>query len=542
MFGDRREVVSGVEAREKLAEGINLLADTVACTMGPKGRNVIMQRVYNKNRITKDGVSVADEFFLSDPVQDIGAQTIKEAAQRTAEDAGDGTTTSTVLAREIYRHGLEYLNEDTSRNPVDVVKGIDLAVSDAVESLKKVAKPVKINSIELENVATISANNDEEIGKIVAEAVSMVGKEGKVVMQTSKDASTYVDTVEGAVWDQGIFHQGFVNELPKETMELEKPLIVVSNHKFSSHNEIKPFFQYAASKKRDMLIICEELEKSALEYALLNVTKGAANVAFVRPPSISNFRNFMLEDLAVITGGTFRDRNKGNKIENFDTEKHFGLADRVIVTRKQTVIIDGKGTEEEKEVRIQAIQDNIKNAEKGIDDRHKERLAKMFSGLSTVYIGANSEFEMKEKKDRVEDSILATQSALEEGIVPGGGCTLANIELDLVEEGLNRDIVAGYNIIRNAMHKPLEQILTNAGLSNLLYDSSRPVSDGYNVATNTPVDDMIKAGIIDPAKVVRVSLENASSVAKMLLTTESIIYYAEDHLPESIKMDPGNVR
>jgi len=547
MFGDRREVISKKEARDQLKQGINTLADTVACTMGPKGRHVIVQRIYNDSRVTKDGVTVASEFFLNDPVQDIGAQLIKKVAVKTAEDAGDGTTTATVLSRAIINEGLNYVNSDKQHNPVDVNKGIDIAVEKIVTNLKKMSIPVDINTKELEHVATISTNNDEELGAIVAEAVSSVGKEGKVVMEYSKDHKTYTEVIKGTVSDQGFISPEFITDANKEEVVLNKPLILVSNFKFLAIEHIEPFFKYAYDNKRDMLIIAEELEKQALGYALGNLARGVVNIAIVRPPSVSNMRSFMLGDIATITGGSYRNRMSNHLPEKFLT-KYYGEADKVIVNRKNTIILGGKGDEEEKKERIESIRENIKNADKGVDDRHRDRLSKMFSGVATVYIGANSELEREEKKYRVEDAILATQSALEEGIVPGGGMALIeSINWDpLNQDLLEGDIDAGYTIALAACMKPFMQILSNAGKDGeaiLKEIKSRPSGTGYNVKTGEYVPDLIKEGVIDPTKVVRVALENAASVAKMILTTEAVIYYGEDnHLAESIKPDPGNVR
>jgi chaperonin GroEL len=543
MFGDRRRVLSGKENREELRKGVNLLADTVSCTLGPKGRNVICQRVYNKSRITKDGVTVAGEFFLEDPIQDIGAQIIKEASQKTAEEAGDGTTTSTVLARSIYNNGLNYLNEDNANNPVDVIAGIDLAVNDIVKNLKKLSIDINPNTKHLENVATISANNDSDLGKIVSEAVSTIGKDGKVIMENSKDSSTYFNVIRGTIIEQGFIHPVFSTSSESEEMVLNNPLIVVSNFKFSSMEQIRDICTYAYKNQRELLIIAEELDKEALVYVAENVSRGKIKMAVVRPPGVSNMRNFMLSDIAIITGGDFKDTVKGHNPKRFNAN-NFGSAEKVIVNRKQTVIIEGKGSKEEKQKRISAIQENIKNAEKGIDDRHKERLSKMFSGVATIYIGANSEVEQKEKKDRVEDAILATQSALEEGIVPGGGFALYNCIKKKWKAFDNKDIEAGYTIVMHSCLDPLKTIISNAGKNpdTILSKLNKTNRMGYNSKSGLYVENVIESGIIDPTKVARVSLINAASVAKTLLTTEATIYYSENHLPESIKMDPGNVK
>ena len=544
MFGDRREVITGNEAREQLRQGVNILADAVSCTLGPKGRNVILQRVYNKSRVTKDGVSVASEIFLDNAIQDIGAQLIKEAAQNTADEAGDGTTTSTVLARAIYNKGLDYINENDKHNPIDVNRGIGLAVEDIVKGLIKESIPVAANSKELEHVATISANNDEELGKIVAEAVSSVGKDGQVIMENSKTSDTYHDIIAGTIIEQGFISPHFIVDGNSEEIELNNPLIVVSNFKLTSREHIDPFFKKAYNENRSMLIIAEELEKEALAYALENVLRGIVNIAIVRPPSVSNMRNFMLGDIATITGGAFRNYNASHSPTKF-FDKFYGEAEKVIVNRKQTVIINGKGSEDDKLARKISIEENIKNADKGVDDRHRDRMSKMFSGVATIYIGASSEVEQREKKDRVEDAILATQSALYEGIVPGGGLTL----LKLAKAKHNRKFEntcqeAGYVIVQHACTTPLRQILYNAGkdLSEITLNLNKTNRKGYNAKTDMYVEDMIEEGVIDPTKVVRTALENAASVAKTLLTTETVIYLKDSHIAESIKMDPGNVK
>lgn len=543
MFGDRRKVINGEDSRNKLKEGIDILADAVSCTMGPKGRNVILQRVYNQSRVTKDGVTVANEIFLEDPVQDIGAQLIKEAAQKTADKAGDGTTTSTVLARALFTRGLEYIKNNPTASPVDFNKGVSLAVEAVVNNIKEKAKTIETDSKELEHVASISCNNDNELGKIVAEAVSAVGKEGKVIKQFSKDGRTYTEVIKGTVVEGGFISDQFPIIMNSEEVELINPLILVSNFKMSSGEQVEPFLQKAYAEQRDMVIICEELEREALGYVLENVARGKIRVAVVRPPAVSNMRNFMLQDIAVITGASFRNTVSGHKTNKvFDS--HYGEAEKVIINRKQTVIIGGKGTEEDKEARIESIKENIKNAEINIDGRHQDRLNKMFTGIATIYIGGASEAEMKEKKDRVDDAIRASQSALQEGIIPGGGIGLiAMSDVNRPKETLNKDTLVGYTTLIDICKEPFNQIIKNAGLSpeEVMSKINFNNISGYNAKTDMYVEDMIEEGIIDPAKVTRVALENASSIAGVLLTTESIIYLAEGHLPESVKMDPGNI-
>lgn len=536
MFGDQRGVVQGQEARKELLKGINILADTVACTMGPKGRNIIIQRLYNQSRTTKDGVTVASEFFLPDPIQDIGAQLIKEAAQKTAEEAGDGTTTATVLARELIKLGMAYLDENPEANPIDLINGMDAAVDHYVEQIKKQSIQIDVESDKLEDIATISANNDSVLGELVAEAVRKVGVDGQVAMDFTKGSESYIDIIEGTVWDQPIIHANFITEENKEDIILDNPYIAVTNFKISSDEDAYNVVKPAQKAGKPLLLICEELTKTGLAYLLKHSALGHIKLAVVRPPGMSNMRQFMLGDLATITGAKFRDYNKDHKASNFQAS-YYGSAEKVIVDRKKTVIIKGGGNPDEIKKRIDSIHENIKNAEKGIDGRHKDRLAKMFSGLATVYIGGNSDLEKKEKKDRVEDSILATQSALSEGVLPGGGYFLVNA-YDAIATNGNKDYEKGISITIEACSKPYKQILTNAGLTGML-SSTNPI----NVKTGEKVKDLIEEGVIDPAKVTRCALENAASVAKMILISEGVIHYLDNqHIHESIVMDRGNIK
>jgi chaperonin GroEL len=542
MFGDQRSVISKQEAREELLKGINLLADTVAYTMGPKGRNVILQRHYNQSRVTKDGVTVASEFFLKDPVQDIGAQLIKEAAQKTADEAGDGTTTATVIAREIIREGIKYLNINPKANPIDLNEGITFAVNKIVEAIKNKSQPVNIEDDSLLHVATISANNDPKLGELITEAVRMVGKDGQVLMEYTENPESYIETIKGATWQQPIINANFIVAADTEEIVLDNPLIVVSNFKLSSDKEAYEITKVAQSQNRPVLIICEELSKSALAFLLKSVRSGHIKAAAVLPPGMSNMRTFHLEDLSVITGASFQDYNKGDTPKSFKST-FYGSAEKVIVNRKQTVIIGGKGNPDAIEKRKLSIKENIKNAQKGLDDRHKNRYAQMFGGIATVYVGGGSDIERKERKDRVEDSILATQSALSEGILPGGGSFLYDPKVGINLRGYEPNSREAYyqkgmQIVLSACTAPYKQILENAGISM--------EKDGYrllNVKTGEQVKDLIEEGIIDPAKVTRCALENAASVAKMILTTEGVIYYTDDqHIHESITMDRGNMK
>jgi len=539
MFGDKREVIKGEEARQKLQQGINILADTVACTMGPKGRNVILQRVYNKSKITKDGVSVANEFFLDDAIMDIGVQLVKEAAQKTVDDAGDGTTTATILAREIFNLGLGYI--DKRYNPIDINKGIDYAVDIITEKIKDQSKTIQTNSEDLYNIAKISANNNKEIGKLVAETVSVVGSNGKIFLEESKNSKTYSKILKGTVIEKGFISPYFRTKNNDKDVVLNNPLIVVSNFKMNSGSDVAIFLKKSYNEKRDILIIAEGLEKEALALILENLHNGKINIGVITPPSVANMRDFMLNDIAIITGASYRNVVKGHRPDRF-VDRYYGGAEKVIISKTQTVIVNGKGNEEEKQKRIESINKDIEQAEKGIDDRHKERLTKMFSGIATIYVGATTEVEMKEKKDRIEDSILASQSALQEGIISGGGIFLYDILKRT--KTINNKLQQGLDIVKIACNKPFIQILKNAGkdVKKVLNKLAEKEYKGYDSDNEVYVKDMIKAGIIDPAKVTRVALQNAASVAKTLLTTEAIIYYKDSHLPKSIHTDPDNIK
>jgi chaperonin GroEL len=437
---------------------------------------------------------------------------------------------------------MEYLDSNPQANPIDLINGMTAAVDHVVEQIKKEAIQIDIESDKLEDIATISANNDPELGKLVAEAVRKVGVDGQVAMDFTKGAESYIDVIEGTTWSQPIINANFITEENTEEIVLDKPYIAVTNFKISSDEDAWKLVEPAKKAERPLLLICEELTKTGLAYLLKHAALGHIKVAVVRPPGMSNMRQFMLGDLAVITGAKFRDYNKDHKPSKFRQE-YYGSAEKVIVDRKKTVILKGEGEQEAIDQRIKSIHENIDKAIQGADSRHKDRLAKMFSGLATVYIGGNSDLERKEKKDRVEDSILATQSALAEGVIPGGGEFLARA-YDAVATDGNKDYETGVGIVTEAIKKPYNQILFNAGLTDMMLDNadSNPAQP-VNVKTGERVDDLVEEGIIDPAKVTRCALENAASVAKMILISEGVIHYLDNqHIHESIVMNRGNIK
>lgn len=544
MFGDRRRLVFNDEARKLLGEGINLLADAVEVTLGPRGGNVILERIYNPSKVTKDGVSVAGDIFLENPVQNIGAQTVKQTASKTAEDAGDGTTTATVLARAIYNRALHYM--DQGYNATELKKGVEYAVNELVKMISD--NSLSINTLdELTNIAVISANGDEELGKIIAEAVHEIGASGAVSIEESKTDKTFSEIIKGTVIDRGFISQYFATSDDKEIV-LENPITLVTNSIITNPKDLESFFKYCDSQKRSFLIIMEELDKLALAYALDMITKGLVKGAIISAPGVATMRNFMLEDLAVVTGGKFIDRFRGHDITKV-TSTHMGGAEKVIVSRKRTIIIGGKGDENKIEERKASIQKDINDAEINIDSRHKDRYSKMFAGVSTIYVGGTTDVEKQERKDRVDDAVRATQSALAEGFVPGGGITLYKLsnKLDDTIDGTD-SFKTGITLIKNACKVPFQTIVKNTGLSVEVveadlkrFDSEYNLESGYNARTGEMTKNLLKDGIIDPAKVTRVALENAASVATLLFTTNCVVYLKDDQ-HERLNMDPGNVQ
>jgi chaperonin GroEL len=536
MFGEVKEVKFKDSVHDKLKEGVNTLSNAVRLTLGPKGRNVVLGRHFNPPHVTKDGVSVAREIFLEDEIENIAAQIIKQAAARTAEDAGDGTTTSTILSAEIFNRGLKAIKSDS--NPIDIKRGIDKTVKQVVEQLKKQSIEIGTDYNKIKDIATISANNDEEIGILIADAIKLIGRDGKILTEVNEEnPDTYIKHTSGSFIEHGWISQQFINNESEHKKEFENCLILVTDHKIDAFTQVKPYIEYAHERNRPLLIIAEELEGEALIWITTNVIAGKLKCAVVRPPSVAGMRTFALQDLAISTGATYfskerHDLSKGNA-------SHLGTAKKVIVDRKSTIIVEGNGDKKKIQERINSIKTTIEASPKGIKDRHKERLAKTFTGIVNMYIGANTEVEKKEKRDRIDDALCATQAAIEEGIVPGGG--IAYLSAINKIKGIkyeNSDEALGGKIVLDSCIEPFKQILFNAGkspdiiLGNVMNGSKY---FGYNARTEEYEDDMIKAGIIDPTKVTRVALENAASAATMLLITDCVIYKKEENYNATIR-------
>jgi len=544
MFGDVRDIIFKEEVRNKIQRGINILADAVSVTLGPKGQNVILGREYNTSKITKDGVSVANEVFLEDKAENIGAQLVKQAASKTADGAGDGTTTSTVLARNIYNEGLKHIV--AGADPMDLKRGIDKATSVLSKSITDLATDVNPGSDYIKQVATISANNDEEIGIIVADAHNGLPKEGRVVMTDSNNTETYVKIKEGAVWEKGYVSNGYITGKDDTKTVLDNPYILVSDQKMSDHNEIMPIINKIIKdgNKRSLLIIAEEVDKFALSFLLENTKAGIFTAVCVRPPSIADMRSFMLEDLAIITGGTFISRELLNQLERVPLDK-LGTAEQVIIDRSETIIVKPGGNPEKILARKNGIREANKDRKPELVALHDNRIASLFGGVAQIYVGGYNEVDVEEKKYRIEDATCAVSSALEEGIVPGGGTALLKARNNSTKpEGRNVDERLGIDIVWNACEAPLRQIATNSSVSpdvvlNTIEDSD--YSKGYDAKDDRYVSNMIKEGIIDPAKVSRVSLENAASIAGGLLTVNCMIVNKDNNvLPTGIKNFDSN--
>ncbi|GIV39980.1 MAG: 60 kDa chaperonin [Thermonema sp.] len=530
-----KNILFDVDAREKLKKGVDALANAVKVTLGPKGRNVILDKKFGAPAITKDGVSVAKEIELKDPIENMGAQLVKEVASKTADNAGDGTTTATVLTQAIFNAGLKYVA--AGANPMDLKRGIDKAVEAVVEHLKKQSKTVD-NSNEIAQVATISANNDSEIGKMIADAMEKVGKDGVITVEEAKGTETEVKVVEGMQFDRGYLSPYFVTNPDKMEAELERPYILITDKKISSLKDMLPVLEQVAQSGRPLLIIAEDVEGEALATLVVNKLRGTLRVAAVKAPGFGDRRKAMLEDIAILTGGTVISEERGYKLENATIE-YLGQAEKVTIDKDNTTIVNGAGKSEDIKARINQIKAQIETTTSDYDrEKLQERLAKLSGGVAILYVGAATEVEMKEKKDRVDDALHATRAAVEEGIVPGGGVALVRAIEAL--EGLkveNEDQQLGVNIIRTALEAPLRTIASNAGAESsvVVQRVMEGKGDfGYN-AREDKFENMIAAGIIDPTKVTRLALENAASIASLLLTTEAVV--AE--LPEPKKDAPA---
>ncbi|MFN6944759.1 MAG: chaperonin GroEL [Cytophagaceae bacterium] len=510
-------------AREKLKKGVDALADAVKVTLGPKGRNVILDKKFGAPAITKDGVTVAKDIELKDPIQNMGAQLVKEVASKTADQAGDGTTTATVLTQAIFAAGLK--NVAAGANPMDLKRGIDKAVTAIVENLRSQSKKIN-NSNEIGQVATISANNDSEIGKMIADAMDKVGKDGVITVEEAKGTETEVKTVEGMQFDRGYLSPYFVTNTEKMEVELENPYILIYDKKISSMKELLPILEQSVQTGRPMLIISEDVDGEALATLVVNKIRGALKIAAVKAPGFGDRRKAMLEDIAVLTGGTVISEERGFKLENATLDM-LGTCEKVNIDKDNTTIVNGAGKKEDISGRINQIKAQVENTTSDYDkEKLQERLAKLSGGVAILYIGAATEVEMKEKKDRVDDALHATRAAVEEGIVPGGGVALirASAALDNVKT-LNEDEATGVSIIRTAIEAPLRTIVFNAGLEgSVIIQKVKEGKDdyGYN-AREDKYENMVAAGIIDPTKVTRLALENAASIAALLLTTECVV-------------------
>lgn len=508
-------------ARRALERGVNTVADAVKVTLGPKGRNVVLERKYGSPVITKDGVTVAKEIELKDPFENMGAQLCKEVASKTNDVAGDGTTTATVLAQAIVKEGLK--NVAAGANPVFLKRGMDKAVEVAIKEIEKISIPVETKE-SIAHVASVSAN-DESIGKLVAEAMEKVGKDGVITVEESKGIETTVEVVEGMEFDRGYISPYFVTN--SETMEavLEEPLILIHEKKISNIQELLPLLEKVVKAGRPLLIIAEDIEGEALATLVVNKLRGTLNVSAVKAPGFGDRRKAMMEDIAILTGGTFISEDMGIKLENVDLDM-LGRAKTVKINKESTTIVEGYGSKDAVNARINQIKRQIEETESDYDrEKLQERLAKLAGGVAVIKIGAATETEMKEKKHRVEDALSATRAAVEEGIVPGGGTTLINIIPALDNIDASGDELVGVQIIRRALEEPLRQIATNAGLEgSVVVDKVKesPKGVGFNAVTEQ-YEDMVKAGIVDPAKVTKSALQNAVSIASLLLTTEALI-------------------
>ncbi|HBB57903.1 MAG: chaperonin GroEL [Chitinophagales bacterium] len=520
-----KQIFFDIEARNRMKKGVDTLANAVKVTLGPKGRNVVIEKKFGAPQVTKDGVSVAKEIELEDPIENMGAQMVKEVASKTADIAGDGTTTATVLAQAIISEGLKMVA--AGANPMDLKRGIDKAVSLVVENLKSQSQTVGSDSKKIQQVATISANNDETIGKLIAEAFGKVGKEGVITVEEAKGTDTTVDVVEGMQFDRGYISPYFVTNSEKMEAELQNPYILIYDKKISNMKDILHILEKVAQGGRPLLIIAEDLEGEALATLVVNKLRGTLKVAAVKAPGFGDRRKEMLQDIAILTKGIVVSEEQGFKLENADLT-YLGQASSVTIDKDNTTIVGGKGKKEDITARVNQIKAQIESTTSDYDrEKLQERLAKLSGGVAVLYVGAATEVEMKEKKDRVDDALHATRAAVEEGIVPGGGVAyIRAIEsLDAKVKGQIEDEQTGMAIVRRALEEPMRILTANAGIdgSIVVQRIKEGKGDfGFNARTEV-YENMFKAGVIDPTKVSRVALENAASIAGMLLTTECVV-------------------
>ena len=535
-----KEILYNVEAREQLKEGVDALANAVKVTLGPKGRNVVIDKKFGAPHVTKDGVTVAKEIELENPVANMGAQMVKEVASKTADDAGDGTTTATVLAQAIVGVGVK--NVTAGANPMDLKRGIDKAVAAVVENLRKQSQEVGGDISKIEQVATISANNDHNIGKLIAEAMSKVNKEGVITVEEAKGTDTHVDVVEGMQFDRGYISPYFTTDAEKMEAVLEKPLILVTDKKVSTMKELMGILEPAAQNGRALLVIAEDVDGEALAALVVNKLRGALKIAAVKAPGFGDRRKEMLEDIAILTGGTVISEERGIRLDQATLDM-LGSAEKVIINKENTTIVNGLGNKENIAARVAQIRKQMEKSTSDYDkEKLAERLAKLAGGVAVLYVGAASEVEMKEKKDRVDDALRATRAAIEEGIIPGGGVAYIRA-IDSLEgmKGDNADETTGIGIIKRAIEEPLREIVANAGKEGAVVVQKVREGKGdfgYNARTDV-YENLHAAGVVDPAKVARVALENAASIAGMFLTTECVIVEKKEDKPEMPMGAPG---
>jgi len=535
-----KEIIFDIKAREALKKGVDELSNAVKITLGPKGRNVILDKKYGAPQITKDGVTVAKEIELKDPVENMGAQLVKEVASKTADLAGDGTTTATVLAQAIISTGLK--NVTAGANPMDLKRGIDKAVQAVIENLKKQSMSVGDSFDKIEQVATISANNENAIGKLIAEAMAKVKKEGVITIEEAKGTETVVKVVEGMQFDRGYISPYFVTDTDKMEAVFENPYILIYDKKISVMKDFLPILEKEVQTGRPLLIISEDVEAEALATLVVNKLRGSLKIAAVKAPGFGDRRKAMLEDIAILTGGTLISEETGYKLEDAELS-YLGQAEKVVVDKDNTTIVSGKGSKEQIKARVAQIKTQIENTTSDYDrEKLQERLAKLSGGVAVIQVGAASEVEMKEKKDRYDDALNATRAAVEEGIVPGGGIAyIRTIDSLSKLKGSNEDEEIGIAIIKRALEEPLRQIVANAGLegSVIVQKVKEGKNDfGFN-ALNEKYENLYKSGVIDPTKVTRVALENAASIAGMFLTTECVISDIKEENPAPPMMNPG---
>jgi chaperonin GroEL len=526
-----KELLFNTEARAKLKKGVDHLAEAVKVTLGPKGRNVVIDKKFGSPTVTKDGVTVAKEVELSDPIENMGAQMVKEVATKTSDLAGDGTTTATVLAQAIYREGLK--NVTAGANPMELKRGIDRAVDAVVEQLKTLSVP-SAGKREIAQVGTISANNDKEIGNLIAEAMEKVGKDGVITVEEAKGLETTLETVDGMQFDRGYLSPYFVTDPEKMEAVLDDPYILIHDKKISAMKELLPLLEKVAQSGKPLLIIAEDVEGEALATLVVNKLRGTLKVVAVKAPGFGDRRKEMLRDIAVLTGGQVISEELGFKLENA-TLNDLGRAKRVVVDKDNTTIVDGKGKEDAIQGRIAEIRSAIDKSTSDYDrEKLQERLAKLSGGVAVINVGAATETEMKEKKARVEDALHATRAAVEEGIVAGGGVALIRAQIALEKIRGTDDEKIGVEIVRRALEEPIRMIAQNAGAEGSIVvarvKESKEKNFGYNAATDT-YEDLVKAGVIDPTKVTRTALQNAASIAGLLLTTECVVVEKKEDKP-----------